>query len=402
MTARAFAALLLTAGLACPGSAQEAASSLGEAIAEGDVSGSLRYRFEVVEDNAFDDAGRASTLRTFVAYETRRLHGFAARLQFGNVVDLGASPLHADAAAGGLGNGVTDRPVVADPELTRVNQASLSFEQGGTRIEAGRLAITLDDERFVGPVGWRQNLQTFAAARVVNRSIRRTTLSYTFLERAYTITGAERPMASHLANVSVELPLGTAVAYGYLLDFDREVDAGLSTSTVGLRLSGSRRAGALTLHYQGVFARQHDAGSNPQRVRASYYRVQAGAGTPRLTAELGYEVLTGSEEDGRFTTPLATLHAFNGWADKFLVTPPAGLGDASLTLRGVAGAFSWRAALHDFSAEDGPMDYGREIDLLVTWKSSWGPLFGAKAARYEADELSSDTTKLWLWSAYSF
>jgi len=399
---RASSALVLAFGLAIPTAAQESASSIGEALGQGDFSGSLRYRFEVVDDDAFDDVGRASTLQTFAGYRTKSFHGLVAHVQFSNVVDLGASSLHNDVGAGSLANGVTDRPVIADPEMTRVNQASLAYEAGDTRVEAGRLAIALDDQRFVGPVGWRQSIQTFAAARIVNRSIRRTTLSYAFLERAYTITGGERPMASHLANAAVELPFGTAVAYGYLLDFDREADAGLSTNTFGLRLSGNRPAGALVVHYQGAYAHQRDAGSNPGRVRATYYQLQAGAGVPELTAELGYEVLTGSDEDGRFTTPLATLHAFNGWADKFLGTPPAGLKDVSLTLRGIAGSFSWRAVLHAFDAESSPVDYGRELDLLATWKSRWGPLFGAKAALYEADELSSDTTKLWLWTAYSF
>jgi len=399
---RTSSALFLVFGLALPTTAQESASSVGEALGQGDFSGSLRYRFELVDDDAFDDAGRASTLQTFAAYETKPFHGFVANVQFANLVDLGAASLHNDLGAGSLGNGVTDRPVIADPEMTRVNQASLTFQSGDTRIEAGRLLIALDDERFVGPVGWRQSIQTFAAARIVNSSIQRTTLSYSFLERAYTITGGERPMAGHLANVAVQLPFGTAVAYGYFLDFDREADAGLSTNTLGLRLAGNRPAGRVTVHYQGAYAYQQDAGSNPGRIRASYYRVQAGAGVKKLTAEIGYEVLTGNEADGRFTTPLATLHAFDGWADKFLGTPPAGLKDAFLTLRGAAGAFSWSAVLHDFGAESSSIDYGREIDLLATWKSSWGPLFGAKAALYEADELSSDTTKVWLWTAYSF
>jgi len=45
-----------------------------------------------------------------------------------------------------------------------------------------------------------------------------------------------------------------------------------------------------------------------------------------LTGLVGYEVLEGNGAIG-FATPLATLHAFNGWADMFLTTPANGLKD---------------------------------------------------------------------------
>lgn len=376
--------------------------TLGEALRDGKLTVGLRYRFERVDDDALSAAAEASTLRASVAYGTLPYRGLRAHLEFSAVAEVGAEGHFNNAGAGPSGNGVTDRPVVADPELTRVNQVFASYERGATRLSAGRLELSLDDQRFVGPVKWRQSYQTFTAARLENRSLSRTVLSYAFLERAYTVTGGERPMASHLVNVAVELPAGTAVAYAYLLDFESEADAGLSTSTLGARFSGQRRAGRLTVGYEAAFAHQRERASNPSRVRAGYYRAGGSVGLPQLTLELGYEVLGGGEDDGRFTTPLATLHAFNGWADRFLATPVLGLRDLWAGLRGKAGPVAWRAVYHDFRPDEGGGIYGREVDLLAAYQAPWGQQWGAKAAFYRADEHSTDTTKLWVWSAYSF
>ena len=50
-----------------------------------------------------------------------------------------------------------------------------------------------------------------------------------------------------------------------------------------------------------------------------------------VTVKAAYESLEGNGARG-FSTPLATLHAFQGWADVFLNTPADGVDDASLTL----------------------------------------------------------------------
>ena len=46
-----------------------------------------------------------------------------------------------------------------------------------------------------------------------------------------------------------------------------------------------------------------------------------------------YEVLEGDGR-GSFITPLATAHAFQGWADRFLTTPLDGIKDAYFTAIG--------------------------------------------------------------------
>lgn len=99
-----------------------------------------------------------------------------------------------------------------------------------------------------------------------------------------------------------------------------------------------------------------------------------------------------------FRTPLATLHAFNGWADKFLTTPPAGLNDLFLGIKGKVGNWKWNMVYHDFKAESGSQKFGREFDASIGtgFAKHYGVLF--KAAFFDAARSSvyDDTTKYWV------
>ena len=106
--------------------------------------------------------------------------------------------------------------------------------------------------------------------------------------------------------------------------------------------------------------------------------------------------------DGQFNTPLATLHKFNGWADKFLVTPADGLEDLYIGLGGKRGAVSVIGAVHDFDSNSRSIDYGTEVDAQATYTAPWNQVFALTLAYYDAEELFEDTFKLWAWTTYQF
>jgi hypothetical protein len=113
----------------------------------------------------------------------------------------------------------------------------------------------------------------------------------------------------------------------------------------------------------------------------------------------GYESLGGSDsEPGQaFRTPLATLHAFNGWADKFLKTPDAGLQDFFVGVKGKLEKWNWNVLYHNFSSESGSTDFGVEYDGVITrkFKDNYSVLF--KAAHFKTDNRAyGDTTKFWV------
>ncbi len=401
-------ALFVSIGLpATAGDDTDETDSLLEALKQGEFSVNLRYRYESVAD---DDPqfmgrdGRASTLRTAVGYESAAYRGFKVNLTFEDVTDLGHDDDHANAGAGALSNGVTDRPTIADPEITEINRATLSYSRKQLAVSAGRAEVGLGEQRFVGPVGWRQHHQTFDLLRIDVKAIPRTTLGYAFLDRVHRIFGNSLAMDTHVLLAEIDAgKAGSVTVYGLLLDYADPSFAGLSTDTYGLRFKGSAEiSDRWSVLYHAEAAQQSDAGDNPGNVDAGYRRFEVGAAVKRCWVKIGLEVLEGSATDGQFTTPLATAHKWQGWADKFLVTPTDGIEQTYLSVGGTWGRWTGTVSLLEFAADSGFSNYGTEVDALVSYKASWGQTFALKAALYDAEDFSADTDKLWAFTVFAF
>ena len=388
----------------CPVLADQEDSDAGLALAGGSVSLAFRYRLEQVEQAGFDKDALASTLRTRLAYESQDFHDFSLGLEFDNILRLGSKTYN------DTRNGVTDRPVVADPEGTEVNRAYLQYTGlPSTSLAYGRHRINRDNQRFIGGVGWRQNEQTFDGLTFSNAGLQNIKLDYAYLYNVNRIFGPDDGTPSpnlkgdyHLFNGRYDgLSMGALSAYAYFLDFD---DApGLSNRSIGARFVGDTELSNTTkLNYAGEFARQWDHGNNPTSYSANYYLLEGGVGIDWFTVKLSVEVLEGNADSPNmsFITPLATLHPFQGWADQFLSTPSEGIEDVYLTL----GARFWggqlRLVYHEFNAEAGSMEWGSEVDMIFSRKFAKRHTGTLKFASYDAKEFSVDTDKIWLmWSA---
>jgi len=382
--------------------------TLAEALKKGDYEIKLRYRYELVSDDAerFDGRnGKASTLRTTIGYRSLSFYGFGIKLEAENVLDFGHADDHNNLGAGDLWNGVSDRPVIADPEITVFTQGVIRYDRlRETTFSVGKDEINLREQRFVGAVAWRQHHQTFDSFRVETKALSRTHVSYAYLNRQHRIVGDAKPMGSNVLMIDFDAGSpGTLTAYLVEVDYDREEDAGLSTKTFGARWKGAFKVGdGWKIPYHVEFADQSDTGKNPADVDAGYLRLEVGGKCKLWWVKAGYERLGGSLDDGRFTTPLATLHKFNGWADKFLNTPATGLVDTYLGAGITRGRVSGVLVYHDFAADSGGADYGTELDAVVSWNSPWKQTFVAKAAFYNADDHAADTDKFWLYTTYAF
>lgn len=129
---------------------------------------------------------------------------------------------------------------------------------------------------------------------------------------------------------------------------------------------------------------------------------------------LSYEVLEGDGSQEAFQTPLGTNHAFQGWADRFLVTPGDGVEDLFVTLKATALGTTLIVVYHDFAANDGGYDYGQEWDIQLERPLFDNALVGVKFAAYEADAnaenlarnqstgQSFDLTKSWVYVQLRF
>jgi len=378
-----------------------------DAIMDGKVDLSLRYRFEHVDQASFRRDANASTLQTLLGYHTGSFYDISAYLQFRNVVVVGEERYNSTI------NGQVTRPVVADPEATEVAQAYLQFDNlPDTKVTVGRRKFNWGNQRFVSFLGWRQNERSFDGVVVENKSLPDTEIKYSFLNNVNRTFTDASPVGNfdgssiHLVNAeNNSLKFGKLTAYAYLLGLHGFPTAPLlATQTYGANFTGGVPIGHATkLLYQFEYAHQMDYGDNPRNFEAEYYRLEGGIKHRPLTVKAGYEVLGSDAGAVGFSTPLALLHAYNGWADKFLATPATGLEDfyvnAALQFKDVAwwlNGLKFVVAYHDFDAEDGGVHYGNEWDAAIIKKFDKHHSLLFKYANYDADGFSDDTEKFWV------
>jgi hypothetical protein len=234
-------------------------------------------------------------------------------------------------------------------------------------------------------------------------------MDVTYADQVNRVFGPDSPAGKWhgdvaLANFALTTPIGTLTFFDYFLDLDDAVAA--SSNTVGARLAGSKPLGSLTGLYTLSYAEQKDAGSNASSFGEQIYSLEGGLKIAKFTTSLGYEVLSGNGTVS-FQTPLATLHAFQGWADKFLTTPVNGIENPYLKFgyeTQVGGVFKSVGALiwlHEFNADFGSAHYGDELDVQLIARTERVTLT-LKYASYDADALFTDTTKFWLSMDYAF
>ncbi|MBL8863116.1 MAG: alginate export family protein [Planctomycetes bacterium] len=389
-----------------PATEHGAASSFWDALTQGTPKLDVRFRAEFADQDGLKGS-EAYTVRTRLGYGTRTWKGFSGYVEMEDV----RSP--DDDAYNSTLNDNPDKTVIADPAGTELNEAWLGYEaaeQGLFRTKLGRQTITFDDHRFVGDVGWRQDNQTFDAAWLRSGlGVERLTATYAYLGQINRIYAQEADWSarSHLVNVGYAASeVVNVTGFAYLLDFEDDSPAN-SCQTYGARCTGSAKLGEGTaLEYAASFAAQADYGDNPLSYDAPYYALDlglklSGAGT----FGAGYEVLGSDDGAKGFATPLATLHKFNGYADKFLNTPVDGLEDLYVYARSstLPGGLTGILAYHAFSADEGSADYGEELDAVLTKRVNDRVVVGAKYAQFWGDDPAyADVSKFMLDLTFAF
>jgi hypothetical protein len=386
--------------------------ALGDALSETKPILDLRLRAENVDQDGIVNDAHATTLRVRAGFETGKAWNTSLLVEGEGIV-----PIQNDYRPDPTVPTMTAYPVVADPESYEINRFQLTNTSiPGTTLTLGRQRIALDDQRFVGPVGWRQNEQTFDALRVVNKSVKNLVIDVTYFTQVNRLFGEDSPQGDYegdsaLLNASYQAgKWGKFTAFGYLLDFENiaTVPAAVrdSTSTYGLRWAGDFPAGKVKIAYALSAAEQSDYADNPLSFDIGYKFGELTATYKQFSLGYGLEILEGDGVKG-FSTPLATLHKFNGWADKFLATPANGLEDryvtAGVTLKNVIGADSLAlvASHHDYDAEHVSADYGSEINLSLAAKFKKVNLM-LKFADFDEGVLVSARTTQKIWGQVEF
>ena len=163
--------------------------------------------------------------------------------------------------------------------------------------------------RFIGNVGWRQNRQTYDGVRLQNTSIEGLELEASYIYNVNRIFGEDNPLPNR-SDFDLDGRLlraaykgsGALTIEGYFYDLDFDTAAVLSTTTIGLRLAGSRPIPGWNknekvlpeLVYAAEFARQSDTGDNPASYDFNYFLIEAGVNYKGWLLKVSHERLEGT------------------------------------------------------------------------------------------------------------
>lgn len=367
-----------------------------------------RLRYESVDQPATDADALTMRLRAGVEAKMRGLSILAeAEGTLAIVNDYNAFPFVVASHQRRPGHSV-----VADPMNVELNRLQLQYKIDKATFTLGRQRINLDDQRWVGSVGWRQNEQTFDAVRM-EAKVGPVSLDGTYSIGQRTLFGVDAgPRQAYqgdffFAGAGVKAGPVNLKAFAYLLDYDEGFFVANSSKTFGIRASTTLLLSpSVKLALAGSYARQSDYGSNPFDYAADYLAAEGTLSFKDLGLTAGYEKL-GSDNGRGLQTPMATLFKFNGWADVFLTTPTTGLQDV---YGGVSYKFSGVKALpglnagvtyHRFDSDVGSIDYGDEWDAQLGFSVGRVALL-ARYANYNRKGFGVDTEKLWLQAEFAF
>ncbi len=383
----------------------ENAFKLGQDDAKyGQIKLNLRYRYELADvANNTRDTAHANTLRMRLGYLTPEFHGLQAFAEYEGNLSMQQDYF----VPKGNWHGDPTRDVIADPQQNELNQLWISYKGlPDTEIKGGRQRIKMDNDRFIGNVGWRQMEQTFDSVLVTNKSIENLTLKAGYIGKVQNIFSVYDDIEMPFFNINYKVKdIASITAYGlWLADYQTTAK---STQTIGLAVKGSPKITKnVKLHYRAEYSYQSDYSKNPNNFDLSRYHLMAGASFMGLTLKAAVEEL-GANGKQAFQTPLGTNHAFQGWADVFLATPKDGVRDVQAIVAGKVIGTKLMFVYHNFQSVTNNLNYGNEYDFLITRKFGKHYYLLAKYAYYDGDnsatgKFANDVHKFWLQAGVDF
>ena len=364
----------------------------------------IRARYEFGDATGLD-ASHAFTLRERLGLKTTALHGFSGFIE-GEFSQAAID----DFNGGALGVTPLDpaNTAISDPETNELNQLYLQYAGYESVVKIGRQRIIYDNAAFIGNVGWRQNEQTFDAVSLTNQTIQDLTFNLAYIDQTNRIFGsdADNPTANrqdlsseiYLLNTRYtgfkNLALG---GYAYLMSFDGPAVEGWDNQSYGI----TAKTDLLGFSLFSELAYQTDAGpTNDTEAHYAHFNAAKTFGTHTFTA--GIEFL-----DAGFQTPLATVHAFNGFADAFIGQRITGT-HGGLTNPYISHALpifwgmKWTNTLHAFGDNSLSTDRGWEIDSVLVKKFNDQFTAISKLAHFETEGILPTTTRFSAELNYTF
>lgn len=403
---------LMIGGLSVNASAADGINILNDITVTGEIR--PRYEYADVKDNGKETAN-AYTARTKINVNAKLLDidGLTTNIGVISVNNFGSDKYNS------TDNGETQYDVIKDPQKAMISNADINYQVGKTTFHAGRSQVNLDNQRFIGTVGWRQFERSYDTVYIADNSVENLSVLAAWVYGYQGVgAGATEDTNSVLLHASYDvMPELKVTAYDYMI-----ADLG---DTYGLALTGDVAVEGAKLDYRAEYAVQKDAtmninGGTKAKADASYYNLDLGANISGILAGVNYEFLSGKNASGSETTfnpALGTNHKFNGWADMFYVAsnPSGGLKDANVRLGYTAKGFGKLLGVyHDFKADTDMAttsgttdDLGSEFDILYTnaipgFKNLTGLVKYASYSKGKATGYTNDKTVAWVQLDYKF
>lgn len=396
--------------------ANEGVSGLGG----GRITVNIRQRFEYYQQDdsqaaPISEAAQASTLRLALGYRTPTLARLSAYAEYQAVVGIGENQYRMPTVP------AQDKqrlPIISDPRTGDFSQYFLQYGHSGEPAKAaiGRQEIALGNGRFVDSSQWRQFHQSFEAVSLDIQPSDHLSWRLAFATKVHRVVG---PQASD-GTMDIGAPMfhlayrrpgtGQLAVYGLMID---QPDApGNSTKTFGMRAEGPCRiSDSVEVLYAAEYARQTDYAGNPNRVDQGYLLGEIGASYKGWALRAQWNERQAASLTDKFNTPLS--RPWDGWVEKFLITPSAGTSDHGLEGRSLSASGVLKAPIelslsltgYDYHASSSPLHYGSELDAGVEAK----PLkrdprlvVGWRFGRYFADALFTDSLRTSGYVAYAY
>ncbi|MDH4944170.1 hypothetical protein [Sulfurimonas sp. C5] len=384
------------------------------------LDGEIRPRYEFVDDGKVTTANAnayTARLKLKATANLLEIEGLSTSIGVISVNNFGSNTYNWNGT--NYNDGSKNYSTVVDPQTAMVSNAELNYKMGKTLFHIGRSQVNLDNQRFIGTVGWRQFERSYDTVFVSDESVENLSLLAAWVygiqgvkENPTTDTNSILLHAAYKVNDMLKV-----TAYDYMI-----ADA---YDTVGFALTGDISADFSKFDYRAEFAQQNDAtmnihGGAKTQADASYYNLDFGANISGVIAGVNYEFLsgtTGSDGKTAFNPSLGTNHKFNGWADMFYVAsvPQGGLKDFNVRLGYTNKEFGKLLAVyHQFTADKNMAaasgttdDLGSEFDVLYAHSLPFVKDISAliKYASYskgKATGYTNDVEKMWVMLDYKF
>jgi hypothetical protein len=295
-------------------------------------------------------------------------------------------------------------PLLPDPRYSGLNQAYVDYAGESFGVRAGRQVVRLANQRWVSDNDFRQIPQLFDGVAARYAPAGNVEIAASWYGHVRTTSGDLDRLDLTLLHAAWNPRPGHALAaYGVFHD-QAQNGAFTGFADNSYRVAGVRAEGAVRVRpgldalYTLDVARKRPYAGGDARVRGSYWSAGAGLAGDAWTVRYDEEHKGSNAGQYGVQMPLTDFYGFNGWTLHFFNTPRQGLRDRWLTARYAVGDVTVYGEAHRFRSDLGNIDFGREVDIGVTY--AWGDHLVARLqhARYDPGSGTPDPRirKTWL------